>query len=167
MIKAPRWPLVQEKLAALRGSILGRFHDIEVECVSRSELVKDHGKLSRDRGYPAPGPDVQGYILIYGNPTSIEEAATFADNEVSDIWEETGIVIEVRASNKLWCRKSAPFSQSGPISEFGGFTQSPTSPYDFFKSPKGTEFWCRREAGQPTHQHDFGNLQLEYQASLR
>lgn len=151
-MRAPHWEQVKEKGEALRKTILEMFPNVDAEFVDRKELVKRNKGVGA-RGYPAPQSDIHGYLLITGKPTMAEEAATFAVNEVADLWEQTGIVIDVRATNEVWCRKAGlpklqpvrPAQRLEPLFEL----------YSYEDKERGVWFGC--VISEP-HEHEWGKF---------
>lgn len=145
------WALVRAKAEELTNKLLTTFPQVDVEYTDWVEMnsATDKWASLQERGFPSPSFDVHAYVLIRGDIEIGEKAATFAENEVARIWDESRIVIQIRKTDQVWCKKSEPLvaSSVGPGTKaYGSYVK---------EDKRGIVFWCFFD--QP-HEHDWGRL---------
>ncbi len=134
---------VTEELVEKVGSELVRYIEKEFSLVEARFATRR--KLSQERslevqGFPAPSADFHGSLLLLVPPVNQEDIEAFAINRAAEIWEEQGIKVRIKVSNKVWCKNSvAP--KSAPVTGSGSFPViTPSTPVG---KKNGLEFWCR------------------------
>lgn len=145
--------LVREKAEELKRIVLERVPDVDVEYADWVELSGSAGPRLLARGFPQPRIDVNAYLLVSGNRDLTEQAATMAENEMARIWEDSGIVIQVRRTDVVWCRKSGTLEarELGPTEELTGPSLEVVADAD----GRDIQFLCFSSA---PHEHEWGNV---------
>ena len=152
----PSWTLVREKAEELKNRILSKFPSVDVEYVDWRDLTGSQWRSLEHRGFPAPHPDFHAYILIRGDLETAEEAATLADNEVARISEESGVELQVRKPNHVFCKKSTPLKVWHYVP--GEKLQPPTHTY-LKEDKRGMVLLCFFDE---IHEHDWGNVKPQW-----
>lgn len=142
--------LVQQVGARLVNGIIRQFPDVEVRFATRNQLSRERALAAQ--GFPDASAGFRGCVLVLAPTRLHEDIEWFATNLASDLWEETGVVIGMRVSNRVWCRESGPPS-SAPVSETGDLPV--TSILRPVAVRDGLEFWCRN----PHVMHKWEKLQ--------
>lgn len=151
MSVAPAWITVREQTEELQGRILRKFPKLDVEYVDWRELTDDvRLRVLEERGYSAGRAGVHAYLLIRGDLVTGEKAAVFAENEAARIREQSDVVIQVRKTNVVWCRKSGTLGAT--LVQPG---QELSSTRAYAEEKDGVTLFCW--VIEP-HDHDFGKF---------
>lgn len=145
---------VRSKAEELKTKILSKFTNVDVECADWAELSGPHSEELQHRGFPPPRYGVQGYILIQGELVTAEKAAAFADSEVARIAEQSGIGIQVRKTNEVWCRRSGTLE----VHTFVPGVALIKGPGFYAEQDGSVTFLCW--VTEP-HEHEWGRLRLK------
>lgn len=143
---------VTEELVDKIGHELAR--EIEQQFPSVEARFATRRKLSQERslevqGFPTPSAEFHGYILLLAPPTNHEDPEAFAINRATEIWEEKGIIMRVKVTNRVRCKKSEPlvaYSVGPGTKAYGSYVK---------EDKRGIVFSCFFD--QP-HEHDWGRL---------
>ncbi|MBM2826815.1 MAG: hypothetical protein HW403_879 [Dehalococcoidia bacterium] len=133
------------------------FPNVDVEIAFWDDLTGENSEYWEHRGFPLPRPWIHAYVLIRGDQETTEEAASLADAEVARLLEETEVVIKIRRTHRVWCKKSVPLVASS-------LPAVPPYGRSLHEEKRGILFLC---SFYEEHDHDFGNLTRVYLASLR
>ena len=94
---------------------------------------------------------VHACVLIRGDNETSEEAASLADNEVARLLEESNVVIQVRRTNHVLCRKAEILEAQRH--EPGQKLRFPTLYSQ--EDKRGITFLC---IFSESHEHEWGRL---------
>lgn len=157
------WELVRAKAKELTNKLQSAFPQVDVEYTDWVEMNSSPEKWAslQERGFPSPGIDVHAYVLIRGDLEVGEEAATFAENQVARIWDESRIVIQIRKTDQVWCKKSVML-EAQDLAPGQDLKKGPQ--FNAWEDEKGITFLCL--TSKP-HDHDFGRLQKQFLAISR
>ncbi|MBI4498125.1 MAG: hypothetical protein HY689_09530 [Chloroflexi bacterium] len=147
---------VRPDLAVIRGhaenlkrALEKQFLHIEVEYADWLELL--------ERVRQGEAPDVieldfgaDAYMWVRGEPKLAEKAVTFAENLDAELWQQSGVIIHIRARDTIWCRKTGRYDVRSLELEDG--------PLYALTDKRGVTFVCW--ADEP-HEHEWGRLKLQ------
>ncbi|MBI2887375.1 MAG: hypothetical protein HYY02_09220 [Chloroflexi bacterium] len=97
---------VRKRAEQIKRRIEAKFPNVNVDVADWNDLIGENRGLWEHRGFPLPRPWVHAYLLIQGDQETTEEAAALADSEVARLLEETNVVIEIKRTARVVCKKS-------------------------------------------------------------
>lgn len=140
-------------LEAIEDKLSGQFPDLDIRIRDWVTLIEERKTEEAPPGEWEVDFGADGYLWIYGPTPRIGAAEKLAGTLAAEAWEERGITVVVRATNEIWCRRSARLQAfpvtAGPIPSGPAFVPIPDS------RGRDVEFYCLVDH---PHEHEWGKV---------